>query len=360
MNRRVTLLAISACAIFPALATWAGDVSLGAPSVANNQVTFPVSIGGDMGTGVSALDFRFHYDPAVFRPVSVDAGSAAVDADKRIEWNVRTPGECVVVMMGMNQTLCQAGEVAQVVLQRLGEAAAGDYSFSIARPTLASAEGDVIDAKGTEGTYSFEAPPKNDNPDSANKPSGDEASNPGAGTRPGDSGVRPSTPPPDGQGVAGGNSSAGLGRGGNEPGGAVSNPRANGAGQGARPADINQQLAAIDKLRAALPGRGEAPVGKGVPGASSSTADRGIHSSPSAAPGGGIEPLAAKREELAAASAAAGSIAERNGVVRQDAATPKGAVSMPPRGRNGSSLVLAAVSAAALIFALFLLKKMLA
>ncbi len=135
----------------------AGRLDMGSPTVEDRRVTFPVLLNGDIGAGVAALDFRFQYDPAVFRPVSASAGPEALEANKRIYWNVRRPGECSVVMMGMNQSLCRPGMVASIEFERVNTELSGDYGFSILQPTLSSVDGESIVAQGGRQVVRLEA-----------------------------------------------------------------------------------------------------------------------------------------------------------------------------------------------------------
>ncbi len=154
MNRRA-IIGMMIPMLMNAAPISAGTLQIGAPTVEDRRVTFPIMLEGDVAGGVSALDFRFNYDAVMFEPVSVMAGPVALEADKRVEWNVRTPGECIVVMMGMNQSLCQSGELAHVVLQRVSESGQGECRFAITRPTLSSYEGKVIAARGSSETMAF-------------------------------------------------------------------------------------------------------------------------------------------------------------------------------------------------------------
>ena len=121
-----------------------GTLQISSPKVEGTQVTIPVMLGGDVGTGISALDFRLTYNPEVLRPVSASAGSAAASADKRVMANISAPGEYIVVMMGMNQTTCTSGEVATVVMERVADSADGKWDLGIKRQTLSSLDGTVI------------------------------------------------------------------------------------------------------------------------------------------------------------------------------------------------------------------------
>jgi hypothetical protein len=68
-------------------------------------------------------------------------------ADKQVMANVQTPGEYIVVMMGMNQTTCNPGEVVRIVMERLGNEPKTDWDLGLARQTLSSIDGTVIDSQ---------------------------------------------------------------------------------------------------------------------------------------------------------------------------------------------------------------------
>ena len=121
-----------------------GTLQITDVKVEGTQVTIPVVLGGDGAGSVSALDFRLNYNPEVLRPLSASAGAAALGADKRVMANMSAPGEYIVVMMGMNQTTCSAGEVAQVVMERVSDSQNANWGLGITRPTLSSLDGSVI------------------------------------------------------------------------------------------------------------------------------------------------------------------------------------------------------------------------
>jgi hypothetical protein len=121
-----------------------GTLQIGDLTVEGNRVVIPVVLGGDVGNGVSALDFRLRYNPDLLQPVSVSAGTLAAQADKQVMANAGAPGEYAVVMMGMNQTTCGQGEVATVVMQRMADAPVSNWGLGIARQTLSALDGSVI------------------------------------------------------------------------------------------------------------------------------------------------------------------------------------------------------------------------
>ncbi|HOV74497.1 MAG TPA: cohesin domain-containing protein [Candidatus Hydrogenedentes bacterium] len=133
-------------AAIPIVAFAQGVLQIGEPTVESNQVTIPVYLGGNVGAGVAAADFRITYDPQVLRPVSAIAGSAAADADKRVMANEAASGEYVVVMMGMNQTALTSGEIARVVMERTPNAGPGQWKLGLSRPTLSTTDGGIIES----------------------------------------------------------------------------------------------------------------------------------------------------------------------------------------------------------------------
>ena len=75
-----TLIAL----VFAAFSASAGQLLLGSPQVSGNDVAVPVTLTGDVQTGVAAMDFVLQYDPAVFEPVGADPGSAARAGKKSV------------------------------------------------------------------------------------------------------------------------------------------------------------------------------------------------------------------------------------------------------------------------------------
>jgi len=142
MNRMSIVLVAMVFEGATALAT--GTLQIGDVKVEANQVVIPVILGGDVGNGISAMDFRLNYNPEALQPVSASAGAAATRAEKQVMANAATQGEFVVVMMGMNQTTCAPGEVAKVVMQRVGNADDATWGLDIRRPTLSAGDGTII------------------------------------------------------------------------------------------------------------------------------------------------------------------------------------------------------------------------
>jgi hypothetical protein len=123
----------------------AGTIDLGRPIVNDQRYEIPVILRGAEGQA-SAMDFTLEYDPAVFRPVSVSAGPAALQANKQIMANSPTPGSYIVVMSGINQNTVTDGEVARVTLERIGETRGS--RLRVARPTLAAPDGNALPVSG--------------------------------------------------------------------------------------------------------------------------------------------------------------------------------------------------------------------
>ncbi len=142
MNRNTIVLVTM---VFASTAGYAvGTLQIGDVTVEGNRVVIPVVLGGDVGGGVSALDFRLHYNPDLLQPVSATAGATAAQASKQVMASAGQSGEYAVVMMGMNQTTCGQGEVASVVMQRKSDASVSDWGLGIERQTLSALDGSVI------------------------------------------------------------------------------------------------------------------------------------------------------------------------------------------------------------------------
>ncbi len=156
LHRRNTLLLIGVCALLVTLGTQAGTLRLGAPVINGNQYTFPVVLQGN-AEGVAALDFRLAYDPAVFTPVGAQSGRSALQAQKQVSSNVSAPGEFIVVLVGFNQNTVAPGEVVEVVLEKISNAADGNTVLRIAQPTLATNVGVEIDSRGVGRTVRFDS-----------------------------------------------------------------------------------------------------------------------------------------------------------------------------------------------------------
>ncbi|MCF6285297.1 MAG: cohesin domain-containing protein [Candidatus Hydrogenedentes bacterium] len=156
LHRRNTLLLIGVCALLATLGTQAGTLRLGAPVINGNQYTFPVVLQGN-AEGVAALDFRLAYDPAVFTPVGAQSGRSALQAQKQVSSNVSAPGEFIVVLVGFNQNTVAPGEVVEVVLEKISNAADGNTVLRIAQPTLATNVGVEIDSRGVGRTVRFDS-----------------------------------------------------------------------------------------------------------------------------------------------------------------------------------------------------------
>lgn len=89
----------------------------------------------------AAADFRLRYDPGAFAPDRVLPGDSARQADKSVTANVTTPGEYVIVVMGLNQNTIPDGELARVVLRATSASDSGESDLAVADATLATWEG---------------------------------------------------------------------------------------------------------------------------------------------------------------------------------------------------------------------------
>lgn len=107
----------------------------------------PVVLSGG-ADGVAALDFRVSYDPTVFEPIDIVAGAAATAAQKQVTGNAPSPGEYIVVMMGLNQTTVSQGEIAQLVLRQIGHPEEGVSRLTVLDTTLATWDGTELPSEG--------------------------------------------------------------------------------------------------------------------------------------------------------------------------------------------------------------------
>ena len=145
---KLLLAAVPLLALAIAQGVQAGVLVLGQPTIENGQYTFPISLNG-ADNQISSLDFRIQFDPQVFQPVSAAAGNAALAGNKMVTANYANPGEYAVVMMGLNQSVVPGGQVASVVMQRVGGDAGAKTQLSITDPTLATPDGTEIPASGS-------------------------------------------------------------------------------------------------------------------------------------------------------------------------------------------------------------------
>lgn len=190
---RIVLASGCGLVILASLGAYAGVLNVGNPTVEDNLYTVPILLNSGPDS-VAALDFRLQYDPAVFRPVSAMAGLAAQQANKIVTANMPVEGEYIVVMMGLNQTTLETGEVARVFFERLTSPDAGQSRIEIIEPTLATLEGTEIPVSANGLTVRFagrdlendsdaskERPAESESPATGNDPSGGQLPDGSAG-----------------------------------------------------------------------------------------------------------------------------------------------------------------------------------
>ena len=251
MDRIIIFLMVIAVAQGAAFGV--GTLQIGDPKVEGNQVTIPVVLGGDVGGGVSALDFRLTYDPKILQPVSAVAGSSAANVDKRVMANMVAPGEYKVVMMGFNQTTCSSGEVVKVIMQRVGDSGTETGNLSLVGPTLSSADGALIDSEVLpgKGQQPAASPAIEDSPKgSAGKPEPAGAVNAG---KPAESPARAPMPAPAGAGMTPTAVSGSEAAPESPPVALVPGPKGR---------NLTVELAKADRLRAGIPNPGSDAVSR--------------------------------------------------------------------------------------------------
>lgn len=147
-----------------------GVLQLGAPHRSGDTVSVPVRLEGAVSAGVSAMDFRLNYDPAVLQPVGIETGAAASAARKLVQANVATPGEYVVLMFGMNQDTITNGDIANINMRVVDAAAAGESRISIKDTTLSGVDATGLASAGSEATVFLDGPSNPDQPESPKPP----------------------------------------------------------------------------------------------------------------------------------------------------------------------------------------------
>lgn len=172
--RIVPSLLVIAVSLVAPCPGWAGTLRMDAPSINEDQIIVPVAIEGDVGDGVAALDFYFNYDPAVFEPVGVAVGQAAEAAGKQVHGNLTSPGQYRVVLLGLNQSSVTEGQVAKVVLRRVGQPETGRSELTISGSTLSSPDALPIPSSGSTRTVDLPSSNRDDDQGGEGQQDGNE------------------------------------------------------------------------------------------------------------------------------------------------------------------------------------------
>ena len=149
---------------------FAGRLEMGNARVDGDTVTIPINLTGDIGDGVAAMDFRMSYDPQVLEPVEAGPGPAASQAGKTVNHNSSQPGSYTLVIMGLNQSVMQTGEVATVTMRRVGEPTGGSSNVRILDTTFASITADEIPSRGDSQNLRFDGSQPDEEPEPEEDP----------------------------------------------------------------------------------------------------------------------------------------------------------------------------------------------
>ena len=153
-----TILRWSLCVallVMSGVSAFAGTLRLGAATYEGENVTFPVILDGETSTGASTIMFSLSYDSNVLEPAgNASTGAAAAAADKLVQSNVPAPGEYKVIMMGMNQSVLNSGEIATITM-KIKDPGAGQANLEITNTSIASPEGAEIPSEGSSDTIKF-------------------------------------------------------------------------------------------------------------------------------------------------------------------------------------------------------------
>lgn len=123
-------------------------ISLGTPNRIGDTLRIPISLTGDSGNAVSAMDFELHYDSRELRPLGIETGSAATAAGKEVQANVVGPGEYKVLMFGFNQSTMSEGDVAYVRFRIMNEPDSGRITLRVANTTVSQTDATAIPSRG--------------------------------------------------------------------------------------------------------------------------------------------------------------------------------------------------------------------
>jgi len=142
----------------------ADTLHVGKPIISGTNYTFPIYL-DSASADVAVMDFRFNYDPEVFRPVEAQTGAQADFSNKIVNANQSSPGEYIVVLWGPNQNTLNSGEVARIVLEHTGYES-DNTQLAIAGLTMADPYGAEVysSAQGIDMNLGGDSPPDAENP----------------------------------------------------------------------------------------------------------------------------------------------------------------------------------------------------
>jgi hypothetical protein len=313
-----------------------GTLDFGNLAFDGGIVRVPVTLSGDTGDGVAAVDFRIRYDPDVFEPVGLEPGVAASAAGKQVLSNLVTPGEYVVLMFNVGQGTVRGGEIAEVQFRVLNMPEAGRSQLRITNTTLALPDATEFPSRGGATTVTFGGDPgepgEEPEPDEPDPVTPEDPAPPAPPALPPLAGLPPDVmndTPPDRTDSALPAQSPGA-------------PRANGTDT------LIARMREADGLRAGLPGAGTGGIGAGeASDQAAAPGVRGTAATPSlvGAPADETGATAALAGE--ASTVAGGAPIAAPGVL---VPTPKGAISI---------YVAAGVLGAALVIGLILARRFL-
>ncbi len=129
-----------------------GSGLLNAGSPAAVEITLDAA-----GETIAALQFDVEYDPAVLQ-VSLEAGSAAVDAVKGVQSASIGSGRLRAVILGNNQNSMANGTVAVLKVTLTGKADPGrSYPIRLTAPSGATGTGKAVTIAGRDGALTIAA-----------------------------------------------------------------------------------------------------------------------------------------------------------------------------------------------------------
>ena len=126
----------------------------GAP--AQTGVTLPVTLDGEVGDAVAAIQFDVLFDADSFMLGDMSVGKAAEDADKDLDYYEIAPGDVRVIIAGLNQLTIADGVVADASFDIHADALDGVYAVSLANVLVSDPYGSPVTCDGITGELNVE------------------------------------------------------------------------------------------------------------------------------------------------------------------------------------------------------------
>jgi hypothetical protein len=146
------------------LLTFVGGATAGSPKAmisvgsssgkpGDTNISVPVSLKSRGGAQVVGLNFDLTFDDNQLNVVDVTIGSAASSAGKFISWAQLSSDRVRVIIFGLNQDPIPNGNVANVIISVLVDAAPGISYLTLDNTAATDQHGEGIDIKLGNGSF---------------------------------------------------------------------------------------------------------------------------------------------------------------------------------------------------------------